>query len=185
MTPVATIQSLYDEYAHSLTNYACRLVPGYQRANAEDAVQETFVCAITHLQSGKPIDAPLGFLMTTLRNVIASTFYRGRCNTLTDDYSDMSDLTEMSRRLCTDYKVDINQRLAVFQAAIEAIPNPHHREAFVRKRIYGQSAAEIADAMGFQRENTVYNYASFGWKSLREYLEQHGYSADNFFEEAA
>ena len=176
---------MYDKHANNLIGYARKLVPGFSKANAEDAVQETFVLAITYAQSNGPIDAPLGFLITSLRNVINSTFYRGRRNTHTDSYDDDGPHLKTGRRFGTSHQVDIAQRLAVFQAGIEAIPHPAHREVFVRKKIYGQSATEIADSMGFKRENTVYNYAVFGWKSLKKYVELHGYSVDDFFEDAA
>lgn len=170
---------LYREHEKSLRSYVIRQVPGYERSHAEDVVQETFVRTITHLNNGKAVDSPKGFLFTTARNLITSMFYRGRQRTHTDSHADMDEYA-FNANTCPEYKAMIGQKLDAFSSAIAALPE-RYQEAFVRRRIWGESCREIAVAMRLS-ESAVSNYAALGWKLLLEYCEEEGIKPDSFLD---
>ena len=54
-----------------------------------------------------------------------------------------------------------------------------HQEAFVRRRIWGESCREIADKMQLS-EKAVANYATLGWKHLLAYCEERNIVLNDF-----
>ncbi|MEM8682177.1 MAG: sigma-70 family RNA polymerase sigma factor [Pseudomonadota bacterium] len=172
--------SLYKEHGKSLRNYVRRLVPGYELSHAEDVVQETFVRAVRHLNNGKAIDSPKGFLYTTARNLITSMFYRGRKHTETDSMPDMDEYALQESVSSLEHGFMLNQKLDALSVAIAALPQ-RYQEAFVRRRIWGESCPEIAVAMRLS-EKAVSNYAALGWKLLGEYCEEHDIVLNDFSE---
>ena len=175
---IETAASLFEEHEKSLKIYVQRLVPGYEVAHAEDVVQETFVRTIRHLNKGRAVDSPKGFLFTTARNLITSMFYRGRKHTETDSMPDMDEYVSDANVCSPEHRVMLQQKLDVFSAAIAQLPK-RYQEAFVRRRIWGESCREIAVAMKLS-EPAVSNYAALGWKLLVEYCEQHEIPLDDF-----
>ncbi|MEO1245935.1 MAG: sigma-70 family RNA polymerase sigma factor [Pseudomonadota bacterium] len=173
--------SLYREHQNSLKSYVIRLVPGYQVSHAEDVVQETFVRTIKHLNNGKVVDSPKGFLYTTARNLITSMFYRGRKHTETDSSPDMDDYASSAHVCSPENRAFMQQKLDAFSTAIAALPE-RYQEAFVRRRIWGESCSEIAVKMQLS-ENAVSNYAALGWKQLGEYCDKHGIVLNDFFDQ--
>ncbi len=175
-------ESLYREHEKSLRGYVVRLVPGFEIAHAEDVVQETFIRTIRHLNKGKAVDSPKGFLFTTARNLITSMFYRGRQAILTDSTPDMDEYTSSANVCSPEHRVMLQQKLDAFSAAIAALPR-RYQEAFVRRRVWGESCSEIAAAMQLS-EASVSNYAALGWKSLVEYCEEHEIVLNDFSDQA-
>ncbi len=174
-------ESLYREHEKSLKGYVLRLVPGYEISHAEDVVQETFVRTINHLNNGKVVDSPKGFLYTTARNLITSMFYRGRKNSDTDSLPDMDDHASSANLCSPENRAFMQQKLDAFSTAIAALP-ARYQEAFVRRRIWGESCSEIAAKMQLS-ENAVSNYAALGWKQLSEYCDKHGIVLNDFFDQ--
>lgn len=166
--------SLYEEYGKSLRGYVRGLVPGCELSHAEDVVQETFIRAIRHLNKGKAIDSPKGFLCTTARNLIMSTFYRGQKRLEADSMRDADEDVYLSQSddCSPEHQLVMQQTLDALSAAIAMLP-PRYQEAFVRRRVWGESCREIGAAMHLS-ERVVANYAALGWKLLREYCEEHG-----------
>ena len=174
-------ESLYREYQNSLKSYVVRLVPGYEISHAEDVVQETFVRTIKHLNNGKAVDSPRGFLYTTARNLITSMFYRGWRRVEMEALPDVDDHASSANGCSPENRAFIQQKLDAFSVAIEALPD-RYQEAFVRRRIWGESCSEIADRMQVS-ESVVSNYAALGWKLLGEYCEQRGIVLNDFFDQ--
>ena len=172
--------SLYREHEQSLRTYVIRYVPGYERSHADDVVQETFVRTIAHLKKGKVVDSPKGFLFTTARNLITSMFYRGRTNTATDSHADMDEYA-LNANTCPEQRAIMRQKLDAFSAVIATLPE-RYQEAFVRRRIWGESCKEIADKMQLS-ESAVSNYAALGWKQLVNCCEERGIKLDCFLEQ--
>ncbi len=170
--------SLYRDHKKSLMGYVVRRVPGYEVAHAEDVVQETFVRTIRHLNNGKAVDSPKGFLFTTARNLITSMFYRGRQNAQTDSMPDMDEYTSSANVYSPEHRAMLQQKLDAFSVAIAALPE-RYQEAFVRRRVWGESCREIAEAMHLS-ENAVSNYAALGWKLLLEYCKEHEIVLNDF-----
>jgi len=173
--------SLYRKHEKSLKGYVLRLVPNGEFSHAEDVVQETFVRTITHLNNGKTVESPTGFLFTTARNLITSMFYRGRKNTWTDSQADMDEHASNPKLCSPEQRAFMQQKLDAFSTAIAALPE-RYQEAFVRRRIWGESCKEIAAKMQLS-ESVVSNYAALGWKLLGEYCDKHGIVLSDFFDQ--
>lgn len=163
--------ALYNEHKKSLQSYVRRRVPGADAAHTEDIVQETFARTITHLNKGKAVDSPKGFLFITARNLITSMFYRRPDYAKTDPTEDMDEYAADASTGSPQRSAAVHQQLAALSVAISELPD-HYQEAFVRKRIWGQSCREIAAVMGIG-EPTVSNYVAHGWRMLNEYCEEH------------
>lgn len=170
--------SLFAEHEKSLRNYVQSLVPGFERAHAEDVVQETFVRTIQHLNNGKAVDSPRGFLFKTARNLTTSMFYRGRKHTDTHSAPDMDEYTSPANGCSPEYRFMLQQKLDAFSVAIAALPQ-RYQEAFIRRRVWGESCREIAAAMQLS-EKAVANYATLGWKLLLTYCEEHDIVLNDF-----
>jgi len=173
--------SLYRDHEQSLRTYVIRFVPGYEPSHAEDVVQETFVRTIAHLRNGKTVDSPRGFLFTTARNLITSMFYRGRQRTHTDSHADMDEYAVNANACSPEYRAFMRQKLDTFSAAIATLP-ARYQEAFVRRRIWGESCREISAKMQLS-ESAVSNYAALGWKMLGEYCKERGITLEDFLEQ--
>lgn len=172
--------SLYRDHGESLWGYVARKVPGHKAEHADDVVQETFFRTITYLKKGKTVDSPRGFLFQTARNIITSMFYRNRHHTETDSWPDMEDQAASDSVSSPEHRAVLRQKLDVFNVAMEAIPE-RYREAFVRRRVYGESCREIAKEMGVT-EHVASNYAVIGWKLLSKYCEEHEITLGDFDE---
>ena len=170
--------TLYRDHEKSLKGYVVRMVPGYEIAHAEDVVQETFVRTINHLKKGKAVDSPKGFLFTTARNLITSMFYRGRQATETDSMADMDEHSSNANVCSPEHRAMLQQKLDAFSVAIASLPK-RYQEAFVRRRIWGESCREIAEVMHLS-ENAVSNYAALGWKLLVEYCKENEIVLNDF-----
>ena len=172
---------LYREHEKPLKDYVLRLVPGYEISHAEDVVQETFVRTINYLNNGKVVESPKGFLYTTARNLITSMFYRSSKYTETDSLPDMDDHASSANVCSPENRVFMQQKLDAFSTAIAALPE-RYQEAFVRRRIWGESCSEIAAKMQLS-ENAVSNYAALGWKLLGEYCDKNRIMLNDFFDQ--
>ncbi|MEO1245939.1 MAG: RNA polymerase sigma factor [Pseudomonadota bacterium] len=181
MTPANSgevAECLYHEHEDWLRDYAVGRVPGREISHAEDVVQETFVRVIKHLNKGKKIDSPEGFLYTTASNLITSMFYRGRKHTAIEWEPDM-DVYAVPATVCSPEHLTIaRENLEVLSFAIDTLPQ-RYREAFIRRRIRGESCSEIGMEMQLS-ESAVSNYAALGWKQLVEYFVQHDIVLDDF-----
>lgn len=173
--------SLYQEYQNSLKSYVVRLVPGRDISHAEDVVQETFVRTIRYLKSGNAVDSPKGFLYTTARNLITSMFYRGWKLAELDSLRDIDNHASSTNACSPENRAFMQQKLDAFSTAIEALPE-RYQEAFVRRRVWGESCSEIAARMQLS-ESAVSNYAALGWKLLGKYCEERGIVMNDFFDQ--
>lgn len=99
-------------------------------------------------------------------------FYRGPKHLGFEPLGDMDeDESVLLADLCSaEHRLTIEQRLEAFCTAVASLPE-RYQEAFVRRRVWGESCAEIADAMHLS-ERVVSNYAALGWKLLLEYCEE-------------
>lgn len=173
--------SLYREHGDSLKKYIVQRVPGREISHAEDVVQETFVRTIKHLNKGKAVDSPKGFLYTTARNLITSMFYRGWKKVEAESLQGVDEHASSANSHSPENQAFMQQKLDAFCIAIEALPE-RYQEAFVRRRIWGESCSEIAVKMQLS-ESAVSNYAALGWKLLREYCDRHEIVLNEFFDQ--
>jgi RNA polymerase sigma-70 factor (ECF subfamily) len=63
----AALSEFFEQTVDSLYRYASRLC-GSDRATTEDLVQETYVCLLREVRSGRPLDMGPGWLITTCRS---------------------------------------------------------------------------------------------------------------------
>jgi RNA polymerase sigma-70 factor (ECF subfamily) len=61
------LSAFFEQTVDSLYRYASRLC-GSDRAATEDLVQETYVCLLREVRSGRPLDMGPGWLITTCRS---------------------------------------------------------------------------------------------------------------------
>lgn len=59
--------ALYDRTLDEVYRYASRLTGG-DRSRTDDLVQDTYLAVLRRIQSGKPIDLAVGYVITTCRN---------------------------------------------------------------------------------------------------------------------
>jgi len=170
--------SLFAEHGTPLRKYVQQFVPGYERSHAEDVVQETFIRTLQHLNSGKPVDSPRGFLYKTARNLITSMFYRGRKHTETDSMPDMDEYVSPASDCSPEHRFMLQQKLDAVSVAIAALPQ-RYQEAFIRRRVWGESCREIATVMQLS-EKAVANYAALGWKLMLQYCEERDIVLNDF-----
>ncbi len=167
-------KALYDEHKKDLQNYVRKRLPTAEAAQAEDVVQETFARTINHLNNGHSVRSPKAFLFTTARNIITSSIYRRRDRMATDPTEDMDQYAAEANACSPQRRVAAQQQLDALAAAIAGLPD-NYREAFVRRRIKGESCREIAAAMDI-KEHTVSTYVALGWQLLDEYCEKNNIS---------
>ena len=170
--------ALYNEHRKWLQQKVRKYVPDGDASRAEDVVQETFARTVKHLNNGKTLERPRGFLFTTARNLITSMFYRSRHYTETDDTLDMDQFATEANTCSPERWAMMQQRLDAFSIAIETIPT-NYREAFVRRRVWGQSCREIGEIMGV-KEHTIATYVGYAWQSLKDYCEANDIPLDDF-----
>ena len=173
-------EALYDEHKKNLHSYVRRRLPARDIAQAEDVVQETFARTINHLNNGNTVRSPKAFLYTTARNVITSTVYRRRDRMDTDATEDMDEFAAEASACSPQRRAAAQQHLDALETAISRLP-ANYQEAFVRRRIWGESCREIAAAMDI-KEHTVSTYVALGWQLLEEYCEAHGIELDKLRE---
>ena len=164
-------EALYDEHKKNLQSYVRKRLPAADLAHAEDVVQETFARTINHLNNGNSVRSPKAFLYTTARNIITSTVYRRRDRMNTDATDNMDQYTAAANSCSPQRRAAAQQHLDSLMTAISGLPD-NYREAFVRRRIRGESCREIAEAMDI-KEHTVSTYVALGWQLLDEYCEAH------------
>ncbi len=173
-------EALYDEHKQNLQSYVRKRLPAADVAQAEDVVQETFARTINHLNNGNSVRSPKAFLYTTARNVITSTVYRRRDRMETEASDDMDRYTAEASSSSPQRRAAAQQHLDALMTAISGLPD-NYREAFVRRRIKGESCREIAETMDI-KEHTVSTYVALGWQLLSEYCKDHNIPLDRLSE---
>jgi RNA polymerase sigma-70 factor (ECF subfamily) len=133
---------------------------------AEDAAQETFILAWSHLSSYRP--------QTSLRNWL----YRIAVNTATDMLrkekrilpDDIDDLHLTDERSGPELLVSQQERTALVQRAVLSLPDAS-RAVLVLREYEGMSYHEIADALDIPI-GTVMSRLNYARKLLKDKLEQ-------------
>lgn len=128
------LDSLYRRYASWLT---ARLRRRYDRATAEDLVQETYL-RLTPFAAKAEIQHPQGLLLRIAENLATTDFRRRkRAERHAEDLAQASDLAPQS----TD-----QFEAVLLRQVVDALP-PIFRDVFVLSRFAGLSYAEIAQRL--------------------------------------
>jgi RNA polymerase sigma-70 factor (ECF subfamily) len=165
---IGLMQQLHDEHATMLWHHCLRLT-GYDRARAEDLVQETLLRAWRHrsiLDSSAP--AVRAWLMTVSRNLLIDEWRtrRSRSETTMAEVPEHGDPVDRTDQLLQSW---------VVAEAITQLSEDHR--AVLRECYYGgRTVAEAARRLGVP-EGTVKSRTHYALQALRLALEEMGVSA--------
>jgi RNA polymerase sigma-70 factor (ECF subfamily) len=165
---VALMQALHDEHAAALWRHCLRLT-GWDRAAAEDLVQETMLRAWRHPSVlANPSPAVRAWLYTVSRNILDDHWRSRRSR------NELSVAEVPERDDAADRTDELLQSWVVAEAVTKL--SPEHR-AVLRECYYrGRSVAEAARRLGIP-EGTVKSRTHYALRALRLALEEMGVSA--------
>lgn len=140
------IGELYEQH-HGMVRALCQLLLR-NPVDAEDAVQQTFLCALDSLMDGTVPVAPAAWLATIARRECWARAAQRRRQPLpldetTAPLADADPLDEAIR----------NADLTALWAAIKSLPR-QQRKAFLMRELSGLSYAEVAEALGASESAT-------------------------------
>jgi RNA polymerase sigma-70 factor (ECF subfamily) len=165
---VALMQQLHDEHATALWHHCLRLT-GYDRARAEDLVQETLMRAWRHRSIlDSPAPAVRAWLMTVSRNLLVDEWRTRRSRSETT----VAEVPE--RRDPVDGTDQLLQSWVVAEAVTRL--STDHRAVLLECYYGGRSVAEAARRLGVP-EGTVKSRTHYALRALRLALEEMGVSA--------
>jgi RNA polymerase sigma-70 factor (ECF subfamily) len=165
---VVLMQQLHDEHATALWHHCLRLT-GYDRARAEDLVQETLLRAWRHrsiLDSPQP--AVRAWLKTVSRNLLVDEWRSRRSRSETT----MADVPERGD------PIDTTDQLLQSWVVAEAVTklSADHRAVLLECYYGGRPIAEAAQRLGIP-PGTVKSRTHYALRALRLALEEMGVSA--------
>jgi RNA polymerase sigma-70 factor (ECF subfamily) len=165
---VALMQQLHEEHAAALWQHCLRLT-GFDRAHAEDLVQETLLRAWRHRSIlDSPAPAVRTWLLTVSRNLVIDEWRTRRSR---------SELTvaEVPERGDVDDRTDQLLQSWVVAEAVTRL-SADHRAVLLECYYRGRPVAEAAVRLGIP-EGTVKSRTHYALRALRLALEELGVSA--------
>ena len=144
------IAALVDEYAGTLYRVAYSVLRN--AADAEDAVQETYLRVLRHRDSLAEIREPRVWLVRIVWNVVLDRKRRAKTRPETDDVADMARLLPASG-LTAEERVASSQHHEHVLRAVEQLPEKEQR-VLVLSAFEELSSVEIAQILG-TTESTV------------------------------
>jgi RNA polymerase sigma-70 factor (ECF subfamily) len=165
---VALMQQLHEEHAAALWHHCLRLT-GFDRAHAEDLVQETLLRAWRHRSIlDSPAPAVRTWLLTVSRNLVIDEWRTRRSR---------SELTvaEVPERGEVDDRTDQLLQSWVVAEAVTRL-SADHRAVLLECYYRGRPVAEAAVRLGIP-EGTVKSRTHYALRALRLALEELGVSA--------
>lgn len=146
------------------------------RADPEDLLQETIARAI-EAQTRRTIETPKAYLFTTARHLALKERARLAAR-LTDHAGDLLDAAEFATcDAFVESEVEGERMLALFQAALESLPEQCRRVYLLRK-VYGLSHQELAQLLGISVK-TVERHIAKALLRCGEQMEAGGYPLPN------
>jgi len=164
------VEALYREFRKRIFGYASFMVAeNFQ--HAEDITQETFVRVLDQVNRGNEVKSR-NCLFAIAKNLVISMFYRGRKNLNTDSRPDFEDIVDFSDP-CWDSSIEksafVDQALDECSEVLAKV-NSKYQEAFIRRRVWGQSLREIGEALNVS-DPVAANYVSYGWEEFQVRLK--------------
>jgi RNA polymerase sigma-70 factor (ECF subfamily) len=158
------ITEMYKQHANIIRQHVRALIP--DKNSVEDIVQETFLRAWQHLESGKDISSK-GSLIVIARNLIVANFYR-RPSFMRVDITEDMDVFKVDENT-TEHAIEINEKMAVVYKALKTV-KPQYAKAFLLRRVYGYSLKEIGEILHIS-DAVASNYAALGFVAIQEYFD--------------
>ncbi|MBW4051553.1 MAG: RNA polymerase sigma factor [Proteobacteria bacterium] len=155
-------------YRIALQKYLRKFTAGAE--DIEDLVQESYVRICT-LPPTEVVDSPRALLFRIARN-LAVDRARQKIARATDAVADFEPLNVFSEEAEPDEQVDLRRRFESFCAAVESLP-PLCRRAFVLRKVYQLSHAEIAQVLGVSH-STIEKHVAKGLVRCRDQLRSLG-----------
>jgi len=167
----AAIAALVDEYAGTLYRVAYSVLRN--AADAEDAVQETYLRVLRHRDSLTEIREPRVWLVRIVWNVVLDRKRRSKTRPETDDIDDIARLLPAAG-LTAEERVASSQHHATVLRAVEQLPEKEQR-VLILSAFEELSSVEIAQVLG-TTESTVRSRL-FRARNLLSTLLSHSRSA--------
>lgn len=167
----AAIAALVDEYAGTLYRVAYSVLRN--AADAEDAVQETYLRVLRHSDTLNEIREPRVWLVRIVWNVVLDRKRRSKTRPETDDIADLARLLPASG-LTAEERVASSQHHATVLRAVEQLPEKEQR-VLILSAFEELSSVEIAHVLG-TTESTVRSRL-FRARNLLSTLLSHSRSA--------
>ncbi len=169
----AHVSALVDAYAGTLYRVAYSVLRN--RADAEDAVQETYLRVLKHSQELAEIREPRVWLVRIVWNVVLDRKRRAKTRPETDEVSEVARLLP-AHGLSADDRVAAQQHHARVLEAVEQLP-AKERRVLILSAFEELSSVEIAQVLG-TTESTVRSRL-FRARNLLSTLLSHTRSAGN------
>lgn len=145
-----TIAALVDEYAGTLYRVAYSVLRN--TADAEDAVQETYLRVLRHSDSLSEIRDPRVWLVRIVWNVVLDRKRRSKTRPETDDIADMARLLPASGLSAEERAVSAQHHAHVLRA-VQQLPEKEQR-VLILSAFEELTSVEIAQVLG-TTESTV------------------------------
>jgi RNA polymerase sigma factor (sigma-70 family) len=142
----------------------------------DDIIQETYL-RVYAMPDFTAVQSPKSLLLKIAHN-LAIELVRRRATQATDSVAEFEPLTVSSDSPALDDQLDARRRFESFCAAVDSLP-PLCRRAFMLRKVYKLSQAEIAAVLGVS-ENTVEKHVAKGMVRCRDYLRERGLLQEPF-----
>jgi RNA polymerase sigma factor (sigma-70 family) len=121
---------------------------GFNREDAEDAVQEVFM-RLARREQGSQIDNVEGYLFETAYHVAIDHFRRGVSRNVTrhDNYDQNIDIIDKNNSICPERMHEARDELARLIFALRDLPE-RTRDVLILSRLEGLTHREIARRLG-------------------------------------
>jgi RNA polymerase sigma factor (sigma-70 family) len=156
----------YERLRTSLMRYTSRYFR--KTHEIEDVVQEAFV-KVLEAQGDRTIRSIDAYLFRTARNIALNTI--GKCDyKLTETLGDLISETDIAPSSTLEEQYESQQQFELFCESLVDLPD-RCQQAFVLRRVYGFSQAEIAERMDIS-VNTVEMHLAKGVVRCERYMRK-------------
>ena len=169
-----TLGNTYERLRLSLMRYASRY---FRKSHEiEDVVQEAFV-KVLEAQGDRTIHSIDAYLFRTARNVALNTLTKSDYK-LTETVGDLITETDLPLSPTLEDQYESREKFELFCESLIDLPE-RCQQAFVLRRVYGFSQAEIAERMQIS-VNTVEMHLAKGVVRCERYMRKAGSDGDLF-----